>query len=186
MVPRIAIVLYHYENKLEFPTKDEARAGLKVSYPKLQDILRGEVYKGYSLTPTAAPQQVLTTLGPRHSVYMHCSKTDELPAVQDPVPAANDPVPVPDAAAEREAAHFLDSLRDASGEALAIVRDGDGFVNVTLLCQKAGATYDLCSSHQRVNWHTGEQCKCLDALFYWPLHMQRRILVFRIAQTVAH
>lgn len=40
--------------------------------------------------------------------------------------------------AEHEASGFLNSLRAESGEALAIVRTADGFVDVTLLCQKAG------------------------------------------------
>ena len=54
--------------------------------------------------------------------------------------AGNAQAPVSDDAGHQEATRFLDSLRSDTGEALAVVRSADGFVDVTLLCQKAGGS----------------------------------------------
>lgn len=49
--------------------------------------------------------------------------------------------------AEHEASTFLNTLRTESGEALAIIRKEDGFIDVTFLCQKAGVVPNLLLFH---------------------------------------
>lgn len=131
----------------------------------LQRIKKGGDFNGITVVVREVFVGVLSRTranGLRNASHLGMVTMQDAVVVEGGQPAA--------AEGQEEGARFLDSLRSDTGEALAIVRDSDGFVNVTLLCQKAGAAawlgilawhpktllLNVCRKAQRASTHPSE------------------------------